>query len=383
MPAVCLAALAAQAQDYVETTAGDTLRGRIQLGSGPAGQLRLYRPGAAPAAFTARQARSYGNGRTLLKTTRPVGRVDGAPRFLAPLVRGGVSLYAGQNDAGQVRYYLQPADSAYVVEVPPERPLLTYARLLSNCPSLEIGSDQFATRYRYTSSGLTRLVTDYNRCRQQPTEVVRTPTGLRTSLGLQVGFNTSSFRFGTDNYSRQVYQNDHTASLGYQAGLVLVLRTRSSFGVQLEGTYVHLSSDYGPSIPTNTGTYFGLYGVKLRYSQAQLAGLLRYTIGRGSLAPYLLLGPNIGVNFNDNSRKVIYTGVYTGTGSGTVSGEEPFGAGTNASTLSLGGSGGIGLTVRGAGLPAIQLQGRYDYQYDNSTYGLTHSAWRLEAGVLF
>ena len=378
--ALCSALVAAaqrSGDDFVVTTAGDTLRGRIQLVGKFSQTLRLYQPGTTPATFTASQVRSYGTGHTALKVSKNVSARGGA-RLLVPLVHGYVDLYAGPNAEGVLRYYLQPIDSSHVVEVAPEWALLTYARLLPDCPELEIGTAKFQQRYPYTSNGLRRLVMAYNECRHRPTALVQPPSGLRASYGFKVGVNRSNFELGYDDYSQKVYATNPSAAVGYQAGLVVVLTTRSNFGLQAEATYLRLSGNYGPAPPPsyNSGINVGTYAVRVRYSQLQIPLLLHYSFGRGSLAPYLHLGPCLGFKVANNSVISSYAGP------GTPAVERPYMA--NIGNVNLGGAAGAGLLIRRNGLPALLVEGRYDYLIDNTANtALRHRALRLEANVLF
>ncbi len=363
--------------DFVVTSTGDTLRGRIRLKGRSAAMLRLYQPQQAPVTFTASQVRSYGTNHTLLKVSRPVGP-HGKRLFLIPLVRGYMSLYAGKDTADQVRYYLQPQDTTYVVEAAPTTAVLTYARLFSSCPSLEIGSNAFMQRYNYGRSGLMALVTDYNHCRQQPSEIVEPPSGVRTMLGVKIGVGFLHFNPGPgDSYAQLVYGPGPSQSLAIQAGVVALFATRSNLSIQLEGNYLYFSSTYPPPSQAayGTGTYFGLYGVKLQYSQFQVPVLIHYAFGRGSFAPYLNLGPSIGANFGNNSKKQVYN--ITGT---TLTDQS---YSTNISTISLGGAAGAGLYLHKAGLPALLLEARYDFMVDNINDRINHRSLRIEAGVLF
>lgn len=381
--ALLLSAAATQAQqfrpasDFVVTNAGDTLRGRIRLKGRSAATLRLYQPQQAPVSFSAATVRSYGIGHTPLRVSQSVGPA-GPRRLLVPLVRGYMSLYVGKDTADQVRYYLQPTDTAYVVEVAPATALLTYARLLSDCPSLDIGSTFFLEHYRYSTSGLEALVTDYNHCRQRPSELVRTPSGVRVLLGAKVAAGPLRFNPATDDYYAQLlYGPGPSQSYALQAGLMALFATRSSLGVQVEANYLYLSSTYPPptSASYGTGTYYGLYGVQVQFSQFQLPVLARYTFGRGVLAPYLNLGPSFGVNFANNTRKQVYN--ITGT---TLTDQVyP----SYVSAVSLGGAAGGGLLLHRAGLPGLMLDARYEYQVDNINDNIHHSSVRFGVGVLF
>lgn len=365
--------------DYVVTAAGDTLRGRIQLAGRAATIVQLRQQHQPPTTYTATELRSYGSGHTPLRISQPMGRAEGQRQLLVPVVRGYMSLYAGKDPvAVQQRYYLQPADSAYVVEVPPATALLTYARLLSACPSLDIGSNGFMARYRYTRGGLIALVTDYNRCMQKPSEVVKSPAGIRVQLGAKGGIGFPSFYPPRDNaYAQTVFGPGAQEKFSYQAGAIALFATRSHWGVQLEATYLRLTGTY--PIPTqpaaNQGTYFGLYGVKLRYAQLQVPLMLHYTVISGGLSPYLNLGPSLTVNINNSSTKQLVDG------NGLPTSEQRYEVG--GSTPIPGGAAGAGCLVRRQGWPAVLLEARYDFLFDYFGEDTLTKSLRLEAGILF
>jgi hypothetical protein len=375
--------ISAQAQrpntDYVVTTAGDTLRGRIQLTGRAATVVHLHQRGQPTTTYTASQIRSYGTGRTPLRVSKPVGQPAGRPQLLVPLVRGYMSLYAGKDStASQVRYYLQPADSAYVVEVPPTTALITYARLLSACSSLNIGSNGFMARYRYTHSGLIALTTDYNRCLQKPSELAKTPSGVHAQFGIKGGMGFPTFSpILTDFYAQTVFGPGAQNTSSYQAGAVALFTTRSNWGLQIEANYLRLAGTYPlPTQPaSNQGTYVGLYGVKLRYSQLQVPLLVHYTFSPGAIAPYLNLGPSLAINVSNGSTKQLVDG------NGSPTGEQVYDTGGSAAIL--GGAAGVGCLLRIKGGPALLLEGRYDLPLDWFGNNTLARSLRLEAGILF
>ena len=181
-------------KDYLVTMTGDTVRGRIQQVGKHYGKVRLHRAGTPPADFGPAEIASYGSASGPIAVSRKVGAHDQS-QFLVPLVVGTVGLFSGENDHAQKRFYLQPADSTTVVEVPPLTAQLTLARVLVGCPALEFGSDQIRNRYPYTNSGMADLVLTYNRCRkpQQPGILIKRDNGLHASFGLKTGLNTSDF----------------------------------------------------------------------------------------------------------------------------------------------------------------------------------------------
>ena len=149
--------------DYVVTATGDTLRGQVQLIGKNFQKINLTRAGQPVQQFGAAQVAAYGNANGVARVSKPVG-ARGPAQLLAPVVKGYVSLYSGQNTDGELRFYLQPADSAHVVEIAPATPELTYLRTLPGCPSLAFGYGKIQAQYPYNRGDLTRLVNTYNAC---------------------------------------------------------------------------------------------------------------------------------------------------------------------------------------------------------------------------
>ncbi|MDO7853278.1 porin family protein [Hymenobacter convexus] len=361
--------------DYLVKTNGDTLRGRVQLNSGK-GTIRLFRPGQPAADFSAGEARSYGGARGPAGVSRLVGR-QGTPHFVVPLVEGPVSLFAGENEQRDKRFYLQVPDSSYVIEVQPLTYQLTLARQLGDCTTLEIGSNAFQRRYPYSQSHLAALVMDYNRCRtpQAPSHLVKHDSGLRAAWGVKAGINSVRFDLNVPSFAN----GPHTGTVGYQAGLMLNLYGRSHFSAQMEAVYTTLRSAYGQfdlyaynsGSPTNTVT------ANVHYSQVQLPLLLRYSVGHGVFRPFVNAGPLVAVNFGNTSTTSFPL---------TKMADQPIETGT----LNYGYAAGAGAWLKLPALPALTAELRYS-QLENNGEKVNFNAYnvvkcqliRLDVGLLF
>lgn len=77
--------------DYLVTTTGDTLRGRVQLIGKNYQKINLTRPDQPVQQFNATEISTYGNANGVARVSRPVGAREPA-QLLAPVVKGYVSL---------------------------------------------------------------------------------------------------------------------------------------------------------------------------------------------------------------------------------------------------------------------------------------------------
>lgn len=371
-----LAILSANAQstgqDYLVTTKGDTLHGRIQLVGGQNKTVRLFRRGQPSADFTPTEAISYGDATGPIGVSKMVGP-HGNQQFVTPLIEGYVSLFSVEREGGKAHFLLQPADSTYLIEVPPTTARLTYLRVLPNCPTLNFAYSEIERRYPYNHSGLTRLITAYNAC-IQPQQVSRTVNARasRTSFGAKAGINVSSF-----DMSQRFVGNQETV-IGYQAGFFMHFTTKSRISVQPELLYLTLRSKYAPTnFPNGVTAYTTTRTLQVDYSQIQLPILFRYTLSGRTLQPYFNLGPSYGLNFNTKS-----TDSYQQSNKSEPDVQPIAITGRNSFGLAAG----AGLFIQRPALPVISVELRYDKMLDATGYFSTpptHQSLRLDLGVAF
>ncbi|GAB3237917.1 hypothetical protein GCM10027346_30020 [Hymenobacter seoulensis] len=372
-----LSALAQRASEnhYLVTSKGDTLRGRISITGGQNQTIRLHRPNQSVADFSATDVTSYGDANGVWGVSQAVGRPQGEARFVTPLVLGPVSLFSGENTLGEKRFYIQPHDSAYIVEVPPATARLTYLRVLPGCPSLDFAYSQIEGRYLYNYNGLTRLVKEYNACRypEQTAKQIAEPGGLQTYFGVKGGVHTTRL-----NYPGFPSSATYTAPFSYQGGVFMNVSSRKQFSLQIEAVYLAIRGEYAPiNIYNGNASYTTTRAVSVKYSQLQFPLLLRYTIGHGSLRPYLNAGPVYGLNFNRKTEEILQDS------------DKPTATRRQfqvPSTNSVGGTAGLGLLVQRPSLPTFSLEARADHIIDSSGYydtTPTHTSFRLDLGVAF
>lgn len=371
---ITIAAAQKKEQEYVVTTAGDTLRGQVLLIGTGQQVIRLRQPNQPTADFGPTQVISYGNETGEVWVSRPVGP-GGTPRFVAPLVRGPVSLYSGEDEEGKRRYFLQPQDSAYIVLVPPATARIAYLRLLPGCPNFDFAYSKFEHSYPYTYSGQTRLVRDYNTCRypQQSSTVITSPRGASTHLGVKAGAHITRF-----NFPGLTQLEQGKTQLSYQAGVSMLVSSKSHFALQLEATYLAARGEYGPGNHYNGNAFYTTTRTLLiHYAQLQVPLLLRYNIGTGDLRPYLNAGPVYAFNIDRKSEDV-----YQDSNKPTPTRLPLNIHGGN----SLGGTAGIGVLVQQPGLPLFTVEARADRLIDSGggvPKSPNHTSLRLDFGLLF
>lgn len=379
-----LLALAGRAQntekDFVVKANGDTLRGIIRNG--------FYRPGREAARlqqgktmlqFKPDEVAGYGRPLKQVLVSRQIG-AKGTPEFVRPLALGYLSLYAGTNAENELRFYIQPADSAYLVEVEPLKAMLTLNRLMGDCKALDFGAEATRLRFPYNQRGMLDLVKTYNSCRQPtlPTRVVVPKGTLVFRFGVKAGLHATRFNFGSESVSPINHK------MNYHFGVALNLQNRSRFSTQIELNYVSFKNDFeqaiiNPGIITSAKTVT----LALDYKQLQVPFLFRYQLTKGPVRPFVNAGPCAGFNFNNAS---------------TLKSEYVYlpGGQTDAYRLperiSAGYVAGAGLLFKIPTGQLLSLEARFDHLYDGlrKTYSTEndflkpqHTSFRLDASILF
>lgn len=363
-------------QDFVVKTSGDTLRGEFrQNARRPDGQTITLLQGKSSLRFGADEISSYGGPEGVMLVSRTIG-ARGPRAFVRPLALGYVSLYAGTDANGQEWFYLQPADSVYLVKIEPQSAQLTFNRLLSGCPDLQFGTDAIRRKYPLKYRGMVQLVKTYNTCRKpdQVTELPPPGASWRLTKGIKAGLNHTRFDYGD-----QLVGQEAGRQAGYQAGLLLQVQNRSRFALQLEAVVLSLRTTRDPvAIYSGTSLYTRTGRSRIEFNQVQLPLLLRYYAGNGAVRPYLNAGPCYGFNFN-RTTTATYQNSNTTTPE-TYSFSVP-------QRSSLGYVAGFGLLLARPVGPSFSLEARYDQIADViSNYDFyipRHKSFRLDLSVLF
>lgn len=362
--------------DFVVKASGDTVRGKIRKMAREEEPAILLHDGTRQVSFSSADVSSYGevNGPVFVK--KRVGPQQ-QPVFLRPLIVGYLSLYS--KTAGEVtRFYLQPRDSAYAIEVVPATAQLTFHRLLGECPGLNLGTEQGRQRYPYTYQGMRRLVQDYNTCRmpEQPMLFVAPGTGWTVRWGLKAGINRTTFT----EYEEVVESRANARNLGYQLGGTVHFQRRSHFSFQLEAMLLLLRGVSTPAdVYTGTTLYSQTASVDIKYFQLQIPLLLRYRFGNKNLQPYVNAGLSAGINGGKSTTLINRYQYANRLETKETLQEKP-------DPLSFGYAAGLGVLFNPAAGPAFSLEARMDHMIDrlrNSYYRPRHTSLRLDLGIVF
>ncbi|AHJ98468.1 porin family protein [Hymenobacter swuensis] len=347
--------------DFVITSSGDTLRGQTVF-SKRLQQIQLRQPNQPVQTFSASQAAAYGDETGPIRVSKRVDH-QANPKFLTPLLNGPVSLYSGENAEGELRFFLQPQDSAYVIEIQPRTPRLAYLRVMPGCEKLDFSNFGIESLYRYNTGSLQHLVQTYNACRypQQASSSPVTIGGYRTQFGVKAGANITRFT------EQSVILGKQESLLSYQAGLYLWISSKRAWGLQTEVTYAKIKSGYEPvNVYNGYATYTTTRAIEIDYAQIQIPLLLRYTLPGINWRPYISVGPSYSFNFNRKSAEVFQDSDKA----------SPVRKPINIPiTNNIGTAAGIGLLLP---KPKLSIEGRVDYTFDPIRVAL-----RLDVGLAF
>jgi Outer membrane protein beta-barrel domain len=347
--------------DFVITSSGDTLRGQTVF-SKRLQQIQLRQPNQPVQTFSASQAAAYGDETGPIRVSKRVDH-QASPKFLTPLLNGPVSLYSGENAEGELRFFLQPQDSAHVIEIQPRTPRLAYLRVMPGCEKLDFSNFGIESLYRYNTGSLQQLVQTYNTCRypQEASSAPVTLGGYRTHFGVKAGANATRFT------EKSVTLGKPQSILSYQAGIFLSVNSKRVWGLQTEVTYARIKSGYEPvNVYNGYATYTTTRAVEIDYSQIQIPFLLRYTLPGINWRPYVNAGPTYSFNFNRKSAEVFQDSDKT----------SPLRKPLNTPiTNNTGAAAGIGLLLPQS---KLSVEGRVDY-----TFEPTRVALRLDVGLAF
>lgn len=366
--------------DFVIKLNGDTLRGKIHNSLyQPGWETVRFQQGKTTQQFKPNEIAGYGRPFKQVLVSRQIG-AKGSPEFVRSIAQGYLSLYAGTNAKQELRFYIQPADSAYLVEIDPLKMTLILNHLMGDCPALDFGNDATRQRFPYNQHGMFELVKTYNSCRQptQLTKIVVPKTKTVFRFGIKLGALTSRFDFGPET------QNSVNNKLSYQFGAALSIYSRSRFSTLVELNYQSLKNEFeavriNPNVTTSAKTAT----LSLSYKQIQLPLLVRYQLTNGAARAFINAGPCGGINFNNTSTlRIKYDYL---TQSETDSYLLP-------RTISVGYAAGAGVLFKITPKQLLSIEARFDHLFDSSLkdyssddayYKPQHRNFHLDAGIFF
>ena len=366
---------------YIIPLQGDTVRGFVEpLARFVTAQGIGFRTAASTPSqrYQPEQLRGFGLAGGKSYVTRPVllGTRDTLRVFLEHLIAGGANLY-------RLDYEIQRAvdpmslqrynTTFYYIDLNGTMPLLlqeeTYRGMLKNvfsaCPAVSAKPIS-----RFDQPHLVEAVLRYNeQCQtSRPTRDLRPPVNeedrSRVVLSLRVGAGLNTLSYD-QNATLDVKQAEATSGLA--AALQVRLATKHAFSVESGVQYAHKETNFSQTstVPTgfrNAGEQLTLTS-RMEFTSIQAPLVLRYTVGRGRLQPYLFGGALIGGHLARQTMVGLPATVYTpptGTGPGVIDQRQESRSEAGRSfAVALGGHFGAGILL-GKGRRAPLLEIYYD-----------------------
>jgi hypothetical protein len=322
-------ALTTKAAGYVITSGGDTLRGTLTVPRFVTDEgITLYQANqGAPTTYTVQDLRAFGleDGRRFVKRHIPSnlnpasGLVDSTTVFFQHLIAGKVNFYrydfnVARHNGGQqyapsetVQYFIN-IDNSTPVGVQRRSHQAVLAAIYKDCPEVV----KLVPRTTFTERSLGNLALRYDTLCQTSTKAYdyrlpEQPNTIRLLVSLRAGLQNSQPSYRSSDYFTD---GDATYSSlpAYAVELRLVNKNAWSIisGVQYSGMRTRIDKVKLAQLgTTNTGQSLAL-PASVEVKSLQVPILLRYTLGKHAMQPYLAAGPQIGM-FTDNRTTLSYT----------------------------------------------------------------------------
>ncbi|MGI4883475.1 MAG: outer membrane beta-barrel protein [Janthinobacterium lividum] len=325
---------------YVVTAAGDTLRGMLTVPRFATDQGLTLLPDNAPSAarkFSVQTVRAFGwpDGRCFVKRSLASGRnaetgaVDSVAVLLQRLVGGAANFYRydvdmtlhrGQAEYTQsetVQYFITVAGSG-LAPVRPASYVAALSAVFKDCPAVVAA----VPRTSFNERNIGDLVLRYNAlCHAAvPAHDYRlpeAPSTVRLLVSLRAGAQRGKLFYPSSDYLTSA---NGQATVLPAFGVELRLAYQGPWSLVAGVHYARLRSEATQTQPaqlgtTNAGQLLSLpASVEVQSLQAPV--LLRYTLGRGLVRPYLAAGPVFGM-YTSNQTTLSYT-TLTRTGGTTT-----------------------------------------------------------------
>ncbi len=320
---------------YVVTAQGDTLRGLLTVPRFVTDAGVVLRPNAqAPAQkFGVQQLRAVAlqDGRRLVKLKMPVRRdaqtgvVDSAAVLLQQLVGGYANFYrydidmtrhrgeAEYTQSETVQYFIRAAGSG-LAQVRRATQQVTLGAVFQDCPTVTAA----VPRTRFEEYRLSDLVVRYNAdCHATvPAHDYRLPEPVSTAqvlVSARVGLHGGKLYYPASAYLTQAGSQAATRLL---YGLELRLAYAGPWSLIVGVNYARLRSTATLVQParlgtTNAGEPLSL-PITTEVQSLQAPVLVRYTVGHGSLRPYVAAGPMFGMYITNQTSLSYTTLTYVG-----------------------------------------------------------------------
>lgn len=291
---------------YIVQPAGDTLRGEVDYrGEQRNTRLCSFRPapGAAPTDYRPEQLRGYGFADSKRYQTRQLAGSPPVAVFAQVLVGGKVSLFRLTDNDGREVYYagtapteplrlLQQRDTVISQNVRQRvYPFRNVLRgLMLDCPAVQA---QLA-RTELLESQLVKVFTTYNSCvGVAPQLAVKRST--KVSVMLLGGVHRASLKhlpYGDEKMTSQ-FTPTFGAGIQFSPG-----RFNHKLSVLLQALYVQQKFDHSYQTP-GEGLFLGEQvqrSVHVDLAAVHIPAMLRYTLPRGAVRPYVQVGALFALN---------------------------------------------------------------------------------------
>lgn len=294
---------------YIVQPSGDTLRGEVDYrGEQRNTRLCSFRAtAAAPATdYQPEQLRGYGFAADKHYQTRQLAGNPPVAVFAQTLVGGKVSLFRLTNTDGKEVYYAgtAPAEPLRLLQqrdtvvsqnvrqrVYPFRNVLR--GLMLDCPAVQAP----LARTELVESQLVKVFTTYNACVGAAPQYVVAKQPSRLNLGVLVGVHQASMVLLT--YGNQKLSSSFKPTLGL--GLAWAPNSFSSkLSLHLQALYVRQEFDKQYQSP-GEGIFSGenvQRSVRVHVSSVRVPGMLRYTLPKGRVRPYVQAGVMYALNYD-------------------------------------------------------------------------------------
>ncbi|MBD1397407.1 PorT family protein [Pontibacter sp. JH31] len=286
---------------YLVTGSSDTLRGEVLLNSAAKMlyEIQFKQQGNTAKTYNAADIKGYGLDDSLRFESREV-MVDEKTRtiFLKVVVDGPAKLYYAQNFHPSYEYFLQKQQQA-VVPLHKNYYAGTLAAMLQECDALK------NHRYRYSLTGLAKLVHTYNQCShaEQKSIILHKQSRLETRWGLRVGASAfkPNYHFETGIHSN----HDFDWATGITGGIFFNFGFQGKkFSLQPELLYTsrRAKSFYEHNQPHD---WYYKSTMELDAHYLQLPVLLKYRFRTEGWQPYLNAGLSYGLALSKNFRNTV------------------------------------------------------------------------------